>query len=112
MIFIAKFGCQLTQHAGMTETHQSHVIGVWITNKEIGTHVTTHASMQLFNNERFEAEQYDEVLKTFEKASLKTTTSLSLLNFGQNATFGVGLTAIMLLASQNIIQGQQNPQKT
>ena len=72
----------------------------------------THASMQLFNNERFEAEQYDEVLKTFEKASLKTTTSLSLLNFGQNATFGVGLTAIMLLASQNIIQGQRNPQKT
>ena len=68
--------------------------------------------MQLFNNERFEAEQYDEVLKTFEKASLKTTTSLSLLNFGQNATFGVGLTAIMLLASQNIIQGQRNPQKT
>ena len=65
-----------------------------------------HPSIQLFNNEHFEAEQYDEVLKTFEKASLKTTTSLSLLNFGQNATFGLGLTAIMLLASQNIVQGQ------
>jgi ATP-binding cassette subfamily B (MDR/TAP) protein 7 len=69
--------------------------------------VLTHASIQLFNNERFEAEQYDEVLKIYEKASLKTTTSLSLLNFGQNATFGVGLTAIMLLASQSIVQGRQ-----
>ena len=71
-----------------------------------------HPSIQLFNNERFEAEQYDEVLKTFEKASLKTTTSLSLLNFGQNATFGLGLTAIMLLASQNIVQGRRKKKKT
>lgn len=60
---------------------------------------------QLFNNEKYEAEQYDEVLKRYETASLKTTTSLSLLNFGQNATFSIGLTAIMLLASQSIVQG-------
>ena len=64
--------------------------------------------IQLFNNEQFEAKQYDEVLKTYEQASLKTTTSLSFLNFGQNAMFGVGLTSIMLLASQNIVQGQSS----
>lgn len=61
--------------------------------------------MQYFNNEEYEAERYDQVLAKYEVGALKTTTSLSLLNFGQNAIFGVALTAIMVLASQGIVQG-------
>ena len=60
---------------------------------------------QYFNNEKFEAEQYDNLLKKYNDASLKTTTSLALLNFGQNAVFSIALTGIMLLASQGIMQG-------
>ncbi len=62
-------------------------------------------STQYFNNEIYEAEQYDKILVRYEEAALKTTTSLSLLNFGQNATFGVALTAVMLMASQGIVAG-------
>uniref|UniRef100_A0A8C5TFN2 Iron-sulfur clusters transporter ABCB7, mitochondrial n=1 Tax=Malurus cyaneus samueli TaxID=2593467 RepID=A0A8C5TFN2_9PASS len=58
-----------------------------------------------FNNEKYEAQRYDEFLKTYEKASLKTTSTLALLNFGQSAIFSVGLTAIMVLASQGIVAG-------
>ncbi|KAF2977412.1 hypothetical protein EK904_006510, partial [Melospiza melodia maxima] len=58
-----------------------------------------------FNNEKYEAQRYDEFLKTYERASLKTTSTLALLNFGQSAIFSVGLTAIMVLASQGIIAG-------
>lgn len=60
---------------------------------------------QYFNNENYESEQYDRLLAKYEVASLKTTTSLALLNWGQNAIFSVGITAVMYLATQGIIQG-------
>uniref|UniRef100_A0A8C9NU35 Iron-sulfur clusters transporter ABCB7, mitochondrial n=1 Tax=Serinus canaria TaxID=9135 RepID=A0A8C9NU35_SERCA len=64
-----------------------------------------YETVKYFNNEKYEAQRYDEFLKTYEKASLKTTSTLALLNFGQSAIFSVGLTAIMVLASQGIIAG-------
>ena len=42
----------------------------------------------------------------YEEGALKTTTSLSLLSFGQSATFSLALTAIMVMASQGIVQGE------
>nr|QSX72236.1 ATP binding cassette subfamily B member 7 [Halisarca dujardinii] len=62
-------------------------------------------TVKYFNNEKYEAEQYDKSLAKYEAASLKTTTSLALLNFSQQAVFGTALTAIMLLASQGIMEG-------
>lgn len=62
--------------------------------------------LQYFNNEKYEAERYDGYLKTYESASLKTTSTLAMLNFGQSAIFSVGLTGIMLLASKSIAAGE------
>ncbi|XP_069724128.1 iron-sulfur clusters transporter ABCB7, mitochondrial [Phaenicophaeus curvirostris] len=64
-----------------------------------------YETVKYFNNEKYEAQRYDGFLKTYENASLKTTSTLALLNFGQNAIFSVGLTAIMVLASQGIVAG-------
>ncbi len=61
--------------------------------------------MQYFNNEHYEAEEYDKILRKYESASLKTTTSLSLLSFTQNAVFSMALTAVMVMASHGITQG-------
>lgn len=61
--------------------------------------------MQYFNNEKLEVERYDKLLAKYETASLKTTTSLAFLNFGQNAIFSMSLSAIMILASQSIMEG-------
>ena len=60
---------------------------------------------QYFNNEKYEADRYDEVLAKYEHASLKTSTSLALLNFSQNAVFSTALAAIMVLASREIVNG-------
>lgn len=62
--------------------------------------------LQYFNNEKYEAERYDEFLKIYESSSLKTTSTLAMLNFGQSAIFSVGLTAIMLLTSKGIVAGE------
>ncbi|XP_078068026.1 iron-sulfur clusters transporter ABCB7, mitochondrial isoform X3 [Mustelus asterias] len=64
-----------------------------------------YETVKYFNNEKYEAEKYDGYLKTYEAASLKTTSSLAVLNFGQNLIFSLGLTGIMLLASQGILSG-------
>ena len=66
-----------------------------------------YETVKYFNNEAFEAKRYDSLLKKYTDASLKTTTSLALLNFGQNAIFSASLAAIMILASKGIIAGNQ-----
>nr|WEU39100.1 NIES ABC protein [Daphnia magna] len=63
-------------------------------------------SLIYFNNEKFEAEEYDKSLKKYETASLKTNSSLALLNFGQQTIFSVALTAVMLLSAKQIVNGQ------
>nr|XP_020474934.1 ATP-binding cassette sub-family B member 7, mitochondrial [Monopterus albus] len=64
-----------------------------------------YETVKYFNNEKYEAERYDGFLKIYESSSLKTTSTLAMLNFGQNAIFSVGITAIMLLASKGIAAG-------
>ena len=65
-------------------------------NKAIDS-LINYETVKYFNNERFEAQEYDKSLVQFEKASLKTSESLALLNFGQNAIFSAALTTIMLM---------------
>lgn len=73
-------------------------------NKAVDS-LINYETVKYFNNERFEAERYDGVLRNYESASLKTASSLAVLNFGQGAIFSVGLSAIMMLAAQEIAKG-------
>ena len=73
-------------------------------NKAIDS-LINYETVKYFNNEKFEMERYDESLKKYEGASLKTSTSLAMLNFGQSAIFSAALSYIMVLASQNIMNG-------
>lgn len=65
-----------------------------------------YETVKYFNNEKHEIDRYDEVLQKYQAASLKTTTSLAFLNFGQNLIFSASLSAIMLLAAQKIMAGE------
>uniref|UniRef100_A0A182NJA4 Iron-sulfur clusters transporter ABCB7, mitochondrial n=1 Tax=Anopheles dirus TaxID=7168 RepID=A0A182NJA4_9DIPT len=74
-------------------------------NKAVDS-LINYETVKYFNNEQYEANRYDQVLKKYEEASLKTSTSLALLNFGQNAIFSVALSAIMVMAANEIAQGR------
>ncbi|XP_023954594.2 iron-sulfur clusters transporter ABCB7, mitochondrial isoform X1 [Bicyclus anynana] len=73
-------------------------------NKAIDS-LINYETVKYFNNEAYELRKYDDSLKKYEDASLKTASSLALLNFGQHAIFSAGLSAIMILAANEIAQG-------
>jgi ATP-binding cassette subfamily B (MDR/TAP) protein 7 len=65
-----------------------------------------YETVKYFNNEGHESKRYAESLGGYQKAALQAQTSLSLLNFGQNAIFSAGLTAIMYLTCEKIMIGE------
>lgn len=65
-----------------------------------------YETVKYFNNETYEAEKYDEFLKKYEDAALKTQRSLAFLNFGQNVIFSVALSTAMVLCSHGIMDGR------
>ncbi|MCO5563649.1 hypothetical protein L7F22_017296 [Adiantum nelumboides] len=64
-----------------------------------------YETVKFFNNEMHEAEKYDSILKKYEDAALKTQTSLSYLNFGQNVIFSAALSTAMLMCANGIMNG-------
>lgn len=64
-----------------------------------------YESVKYFNNEHYEAVQYDKALQKYEDASIKIATSLSFLNSGQNLIFSTSLTAMMFMAAQGVQNG-------
>lgn len=64
-----------------------------------------YETVKYFNNEMFELQRYDSTLSEWENAAVKSTTSMSILNFGQGAIIAVGLTFIMIYAGQGVVAG-------
>jgi ATP-binding cassette subfamily B protein len=65
-----------------------------------------YETVKYFNNERFEAEQYDQDLDLWEQARLKNRASMAVLNIGQAFIIGVSMVAIMSMAVREVASGQ------
>jgi ABC-type transport system involved in Fe-S cluster assembly fused permease/ATPase subunit len=63
-------------------------------------------TVKYFGNEAHEAQRFDHALQRYEKASITSKVTLSLLNIGQGAIIAIGLTAIMLMAAQEVVDGR------
>src|SRR5215472_5973563 len=59
-------------------------------------------TVKYFANEEHEAKRYDAALRAYERAAVKSETSLTLLNLGQGAIIATGLVGIMVLAARGI----------
>jgi ATP-binding cassette subfamily B protein len=64
-----------------------------------------YETVKYFNNEDFETRRYDESLEQLRRAALKSKTSLSLLNAGQQLIIVVALVAILWRATQGVVAG-------
>ncbi|MBI2236311.1 MAG: ABC transporter ATP-binding protein/permease [Magnetospirillum sp.] len=62
-------------------------------------------TVKYFCNEAHEASRYDRALERYERAAVKSKTTLSMLNIGQGAVIAVGLTLIMIKAGYGVADG-------
>ena len=63
-----------------------------------------YETVKYFGNEEHEARRYDQALVKYERAAIKSHTTLSLLNIGQGFIIAVGVTVIMLMAASGVDQ--------
>jgi ATP-binding cassette, subfamily B, heavy metal transporter len=63
-----------------------------------------YETVKYFNNEGFEAKRYDESLERLAKARLKSQTTLSVLNTGQQLIIATGLVAMLWLATEGVVE--------
>ena len=59
-------------------------------------------TVKYFANEEHEAERYDRSLQAYEKAAVRSETTLAVLNVGQGIIIACGLIAVMLLAAEGV----------
>ncbi len=59
-------------------------------------------TVKYFANEEHEARRYDIALRAYEKAAVKSETTLALLNIGQGVIVAAGIAAIMLMAAHAV----------
>ncbi|HEX2830946.1 MAG TPA: ABC transporter ATP-binding protein/permease [Burkholderiales bacterium] len=64
-----------------------------------------YETVKYFNNEEYEARRYDENLKQYESAAVKTEASLGILNIGQSFIIAIAITLLMILAAQGVVAG-------
>ncbi|MWL86227.1 ABC transporter ATP-binding protein/permease [Cupriavidus sp. SW-Y-13] len=63
-------------------------------------------TVKYFGNEEYEARRYDENLRTYRTAAIRSQNSLSLLNFGQQTIIAVGLILILWRATVGVAAGK------
>ena len=65
-----------------------------------------YETVKYFNNERFEEGRYDENLYRLERASVKSQTSLSVLNLGQSLIIAAAVTLLVWRATLGVVDGR------
>jgi len=62
-----------------------------------------YETVKYFNNESLEQRAYDQHLSDWSDAGVKSQTTMSMLNFGQAALVAIGVTLIMMLAANDVV---------
>ena len=65
-----------------------------------------YETVKYFNNEGFEAHRYEESLERLRRSRLKSQSTLSLLNTGQQLVIAVALVAMLWRATQGVVDGR------
>ena len=64
-----------------------------------------YETVKYFGNEEHEARRFDVGRQRYEKAAIRSSRTLSLLNVGQGAIIAVGLAAVMVMAGYGVVDG-------
>ena len=67
-----------------------------------------YETVKYFGNEAFEASRYDETLRRYEQAKLKSQATLSLLNTGQSLIIAIAVTLMVWRATLGVVEGRMS----
>ncbi|MEM7169671.1 MAG: ABC transporter ATP-binding protein/permease [Pseudomonadota bacterium] len=62
-------------------------------------------TVKYFGNDRHEGDRYDDALRCYEDAAVRSRTSLSVLNSSQAVVIGMGIMAMMIMAATGVVAG-------
>lgn len=65
-----------------------------------------YETVKYFNNDQHEITRYRDTMQQWEEAAVKSQSTMSMLNFGQAAIIAIGVTGIMLLAAQGVVNDE------
>ena len=67
-----------------------------------------YETVKYFGNEEYEASRYDQGLQNYERAAVKSQTSLTLLNTGQSLIIAIAVTLILWRATLGVTNGSMS----
>ena len=88
----------------MNHRHEMNRLDSQSSNQAVDS-LINYETVKYFNNEELELKRYDQTLADWESVAVKSQTSMSLLNFGQASIISIGVTVIMFLAANSVVQG-------
>ena len=65
-----------------------------------------YETVKYFNQEKFEIERYDNTMGRWENIAVKSFTSMTALNFVQGSVIAIGVSVILYLATQGVVDQQ------
>ena len=65
-----------------------------------------YETVKYFGNEDHEASRFDRSMEQFERAAILSKTTLSFVNIGQSFIIGIGLTLMLILAGNGVVNGE------
>jgi ATP-binding cassette subfamily B protein len=65
-----------------------------------------YETVKYFGNEKYEAQRYDHNMEHWETAAVRNQVSLALLNSVQSVIIAIGITALMVLAADEVVKGK------
>ena len=77
-------------------------------NSQAFDSLLNYETVKYFGNEAMELDRYDRTLNDWEQVAVKSQSSMSLLNFGQGGIIAVGVTLLMVLAAQGVVEGSMS----
>ena len=88
----------------MDHRHEMNRLDSQSSNQAVDS-LINYETVKYFNNEELELKRYDQTLADWESVAVRSQTSMSLLNFGQASIISMGITVIMFLAANSVVQG-------
>jgi ATP-binding cassette subfamily B protein len=91
----------------MDHRHEMNRLDSQSSNQAVDS-LINYETVKYFNNEQLELKRYEQTLAEWENVAAKSQTSMSLLNFGQASIISIGVTIIMFLAANSVVQGSMS----